>query len=1131
MCESYDILSLASSRNRVKLYEEEISVKKGLIRSSLSIVISVFLTLSSFSISSAMTPQKEAAGDSYVPQSEIKNAGASSFQAGYEPMKAFDGVENDANNCWHTPWGEDMVDFPHWIMAEFQNVQTIDALVYIPRSETDYQFVTKYEVWISPDADEAHLQKVSEGEWPRGKNGISEFPAQEAKLVKFVILEKTDANNNPEDHSVSASEIKFKLNLDVAGAYDPEILQTGARAAAVLAYAKDLLGAGEYDMDAALFDALQAENVALQKLLHTKDSQIILKQIDKVEDAIVQLLSSNKTDEENLYVDIPQSIMTVSANSSNAGYLPERAIDGNTGTIWHSEWTPANDPFPHIFTIDLHKSMLLKDIRISPRQDMSSGKTTSGQIFAGDSLSDMRHVIDFTGDTSKAATVVDLNYTKARYVQIYSLKATSENTAISEISVSTFDRALAGAYSLYDHAVDLLRKAVVGENIGDFTAEDKNAFQKEVDSFKSELQKDEIAVEGYYAISEKIGKACRTFVSKAKTYGKPDLDALIKSLKEQVLQTAQPGDRERAEAVLKKAEKLYADTNAPREDIHAMCVEGNDFMKSMNAQDNKACDLSGQWNLALQGYSGDLEPTAVVTLPGTLDTNKEGVYNAFDDISRLSRYYTYTGPATYQKEVYVCEEWAGQNIVLYMERSRETRVWVNGTEVVSPETSNVLPVSQQYDITANLKFGEYNTIAIVVDNSYPHLPSNPVGGSHMATEETQTNWNGILGRFSLLLREPVCIDDLRVYPNADLKTVKIEADIQNNTEASYQGKLAFTCAGANQRKADVALAAGERKTITLSDFAMPADTKLWSEFDRPLYTMTASLDNGSSSQERFGMRSFRSEENSLTINGDKVFLRSEANCAVFPLTGYAPMDEAGWEKLFGTYQSYGINAVRFHSWCPPEAAFNVADRLGLYLQPELSCWDGGMFSDETKKTYYTKEAFAILKEYANHPSFVMFSFGNELQYQGDTYEYADALLGKLKEKDATRLYAPGSNVQFSSANPTPNTDYYTSQAFWGTPLRGIYGGMGGFINQEYPSTTVNYSDAVNRIAAFGVPTFSFEVGQFQVFPDILRAAAVYRRSGSAESQNDRRTGQGKGNDGRVCGKSHQRLGYAFADRV
>ncbi len=593
-----------------------------------------------------------------------------------------------------------------------------------------------------------------------------------------------------------------------------------------------------------------------------------------------------------------------------------------------------------------------------------------------------------------------------------------------------------------------------------------------------------------------MAAAREAFAAKAKTYTRADLQALTAELRTLAGQIQSAGDKTAAADLLERA----ANPPAEREEIQAMYTEMHDFIKSVEAAGEREYGLSGRWDLALAAYSGGVEMTDKVSLPGTLDTNKKDSYHAKQDISRLSRRFTYTGPATYQKILYISEDWQGKSISLYMERTRQTRVFINGTEVKAPDSSNILPVAQQYDITAAPRFGQYNAIAIVVDNSYEGLPANGISNSHMATDETQTNWNGILGAFKLQIRDKVRIDGLRVYPNADLKSVKAEADIANTSRAAYTGKLTVSVAGAAKREIDVTLAAGETKTFTMTDYAMPADVKLWSEFKRPLYELTAALGNGEQATAAFGMRSFRSENASFTINGGKAFLRSEANCAVFPLTGYAPMDEAGREKLFSTYKAYGVNAVRFHSWCPPEAAFRAADRLGLYLQPELSCWEGSMLGDETRRSYYTREAFAILKAYANHPSFVMLTFGNELGYNGSDYiDQGDKLVKALKEKDPTRLYAPGSNVHFGGLDPSPNADFYTAEKYGNTAFRGSFGGLNGFFNQSYPSSAENFDGVMEQMNKLGLPLFSFEVGQYQVFPDLLTEPEQY--TGVLEARN------------------------------
>ncbi len=789
---------------------------------------------------------------------------------------------------------------------------------------------------------------------------------------------------------------------------------------------------------------------------------------------------------------IPSAMMRVSANSSNGSYPPSNAIDGDTGTIWHSEWTPENVPFPHIFTISLSKKLTLDSLSILPRQDADAGKTTSGQIYAGDSLDDMTMVTAFTGDTSRNATVVDLSGVQAKYIQIYSLAANSANTAIAEITLTTSEQSAVQAFSEYLTAENLLQKAVAGDHVGEYDQADIDAFRTQVDGFLAELEDESLSEQDYLELSERIKAACDAFASKAKSYGKEDLQSFMEQLKQLKEEAIPQADRDAAEALLIKAQEVYADPDASKQAVQDMAVDLLELINVLSAAAQGACSLAGEWEFALNAYNGGTDFSGTVSLPGTLDTNKQGTYNGSNDIERLSRLYKYTGPATYQKEWYISEQWAGKSVTLYMERSRETRVWVNGTEVTSDDRS-ILPVSQSYDITNSLKFGQYNTIAIQVDNSYSDLPAESILRSHMAADETQTNWNGIVGDFELQINDKVFIDDLRVYPNEDLTSVKVEADVTNTSDAAYTGVLTFSCPDTEKRTVSVALAPGESKTFTVSDYAMPENVKLWSEFDTPLYEMAASLDSGSTTTQTFGMRYFSKGEDgtSLTINGAEVFLRGETNCAVFPITGYAPMDEADWEELFTVYQSYGINFVRFHSWCPPDAAFQAADKLGLYLQPELSCWDGGMLDNDVKKNYYSKEAHAIVKEYANHPSFVMLSFGNELSYSTENYQYADQLIGDLKQQDPTRLYAPGSNVGFGGTTPSSNTDFYTAQQFANIQARGSYGGLDGFVNQQAPSSDVNYDAVIEALAEYHVPFFNFEVGQYQVFPDVLTETDQY----------------------------------------
>jgi hypothetical protein len=235
----------------------------------------------------------------------------------------------------------------------------------------------------------------------------------------------------------------------------------------------------------------------------------------------------------------------------------------------------------------------------------------------------------------------------------------------------------------------------------------------------------------------------------------------------------------------------------------------------------------------------------------------------------------------------------------------------------------------------------------------------------------------------------------------------------------------------------------------------------------------------------FGMRKFAAVGTQFQINGRTTFLRGKHEAAVFPLSGYPPMDVDGWMRVYKIAKSYGINHYRFHSYCPPDAAFTAADKIGIYIQAELPFW-GGLESDSV--THMLKEeGFAMLRNYANHPSFVMFSPGNEIWSGHDRVE---KIVLAFKESDKRLLYTMGSNNNIGFVPPRPCSDYFIGAR---TPysidttlthirLTQSYADSkeGGILNTQSPSTEIYFNYPVSHM---NIPIVSHEVGQYQVYPD------------------------------------------------
>jgi len=501
-----------------------------------------------------------------------------------------------------------------------------------------------------------------------------------------------------------------------------------------------------------------------------------------------------------------------------------------------------------------------------------------------------------------------------------------------------------------------------------------------------------------------------------------------------------------------------------------------------------------------------LEFDDTVQLPGTTDENHKGIKKDERCLDRLSRVWYWKGPAWYQRRVTIPGSWKGRRITLFLERTKHTRVWVDQTFCGSEDT---LSAPQTFDLTDAMTPGQH-TITILVDNA--KLP--PIGPAHAVDERTQTNWNGIIGEIELHATAPVWLEDVQIYPNAEKKQARVRAVVANITGRPASGQITVTSQSYNVhtpatfKTQSVEVKAPARQNIIEFNYEPGENVPLWDEFNPAMLRLTLTLETKAGDDKftdrrsvSFGMRNFTRWRNRLLINGRPVFLRGRTDCCIYPLTGYPPMDKAGWLRVLSIIRSYGLNHVRFHSWCPPEAAFQAADELGIYLQPELPNKRSGFNAPESKQAakhnfdrlelqstwrqkslyeYAKREAELIFKAFGNHPSFVMFTLGNELGRRPAMFE----LVAHFKKIDPRHLYAQGSNNMHWNPSLAEGDDFWvTCKTHKTLPVRGA------FLNVDYPnahienrppSTMVDYSESISGVP---VPVIGHEVGQFEVSPD------------------------------------------------
>lgn len=485
-------------------------------------------------------------------------------------------------------------------------------------------------------------------------------------------------------------------------------------------------------------------------------------------------------------------------------------------------------------------------------------------------------------------------------------------------------------------------------------------------------------------------------------------------------------------------------------------------------------DLSGQWGFqtdVMDFRRGSLSPRynhalqETITLPGITDDYRIGYKVPYKYIDRLTRKYEYMGPAWYQRDIEIPKDWKGKRIFMYFERTH----WLSSIYVDTKEVSKIdyISVPHNHDLTDFVKPGEKHRFTVCIDNRYQY---NTHKWNHAHTEFTQINWNGILGEMKLAAIDPVYIDDLQVYPNITDNNIKVKMRINNYTNKEVNGTAGFVINGENYSLNKEFAVNGNDSVIIFEDIIpLGKNIKLWDEFNPNIYKITCRLntstDKGNFEHQKsadFGMREVKQGKNHILVNNRPVHLRGTVENAVFPKTGYAPVDDGEWERIMLLMKDYGLNHMRFHSWCPPRAAFRMADKHGIYFEVEMPMWGKDAEQDESRYDFFRREMRAILKEYGNHPSFILYCNGNEIT---GNFDFIEELTATGRELDNRHLFSG------STARTRVKSDqYYVSQQTNKGPVK-VYEGL--------PHTDWDR----NKESDVDVPVISHESGQRCIYPD------------------------------------------------
>lgn len=528
-------------------------------------------------------------------------------------------------------------------------------------------------------------------------------------------------------------------------------------------------------------------------------------------------------------------------------------------------------------------------------------------------------------------------------------------------------------------------------------------------------------------------------------------------------------------------------------------------------------DISGFWefdidpnNIGTQHEWYNKKLSDNILLPGSMLTNDKGydvglntkwIGSLYDSSYYYNPYMTkyrqegnikfpffltpkkhFVGTAWYKRNIYIPKDYSNRKIELFLERPHiETTVYINGKEVghqMSLSTPHV------FNITPYIIAGTSNTIAIKVYNGIENVCVGQ--DSHSVTDQTQGCWNGIIGKMEIRARpKELSIRNVQVYPNIKEASATVVVDLENHVDGirifpqtDYYVSVSANLIGNEKRTfTSQTVEANKNKLIFKLNFGK--EMELWSEYTPNLYHLTV-LAGEDVFETNFGMREITTKGRQIYVNNHPTFIRGTVENCTFPLTGYPPTDVDSWLKIFTKCKEYGLNMMRFHSYCPPEAAFDAADMVGFYLQPEGPSWPNhgvklgqGMAIDK----YLMQETQDMVEAYGNHPSFCMLAAGNEpagnwVKWVGDFVDY-------WNQTDSRRIYC-GASVGGGWAFD-PKSDYH---------VKGGARGLNWDNNQpqsadDYYNNITHFTQKGRSVTEFNItkPYISHEQGQWCAFPD------------------------------------------------
>ncbi|MCE5198898.1 MAG: glycoside hydrolase family 2 TIM barrel-domain containing protein [Armatimonadota bacterium] len=369
--------------------------------------------------------------------------------------------------------------------------------------------------------------------------------------------------------------------------------------------------------------------------------------------------------------------------------------------------------------------------------------------------------------------------------------------------------------------------------------------------------------------------------------------------------------------------------------------------------------------------------------------------------------------AWYRKTITIPASGNGKNVLIHFGVvGYQADLFING-QLASSHHGDFIPWDA--DITKWIKFGKSNTIALRVFSDF-----GPSFGVKTAKHAYGDQWGigdikaGIWQSAWLTYVPKIYVKRALISPDITTSKVTVEYCIANVTGKtqymSLQGIVQSAVMISKDQPANINL--GKIKLLPGENLGKVQiklkNPVLWSPENPHLYYLVLALRDGkkmvSAHAERFGYRSFKAKGPNFYLNGKRIYLFGENIPSIwYGGSKRSAKDESAHirNSLLG-FKSRGYNIIRTaHQPIVPEV-LDVADEIGLLIYDEWAWAFSNTLDKSFEKTNLQELKQWVYRDY-NHASVVMWSCGNEVNYDGNkpVYEQLNKQVPLVRSLDAT----------------------------------------------------------------------------------------------------------------------------------